>query len=123
MVRFSVSRMLVCVTAFAIAYARFADDTLLGTWVPIIVGGSVGTLCLVVAPNEIWPTTRTALFTIAGAVCVPIVVSAAFPVSHVRFDWTSIWIGVSVGFLAGCWITKSNADKLCRQRLESRSGG
>ena len=65
---FSIARMLLAVTAFAIAFGAFSYLGIAGAVVSTVIGMSVGLICLIVNPNQIWPMIRTGLITIFGGV-------------------------------------------------------
>ena len=63
---FSLTRLLLAVTAFATAFSAFSYLGFAGIAVSTLIGVSVGAICLIVKPDQIWPMVRTGLMTILG---------------------------------------------------------
>ena len=63
---FSLTRLLLAVTTFATAFGAFSYLGFAGIAVSILIGVSVGAICLIVKPDQIWPMVRTGMITILG---------------------------------------------------------
>jgi len=99
--QFNIIRLLLAVTAFAIALSAFGHMGAAGVCVSVIVGISTGLICLIVSPIQVWRALRMLLLTVLGGF-LGLLLSAAVPSAYNSADvnWYAA-VGGVVGFVTG----------------------
>ena len=114
LMHFSLTRLLLAVTAFATAFGAFSYLGFAGIAVSTLIGVSVGAICLIVKPDQIWPMVRTGLITILGGFIGLMFCPMVHPPYNPGDEFGCIGMGGIVGFLIGISMTAS-------QRTESNA--
>ena len=99
--------MFLAVTAFAIAFGAFSYLGIAGVVVSAVIGISVGVICLIVKPSQIWPMIRTGLITIFGGFVGLMFCPMVHPPYNPGDEFGYIGMGGLIGFVIGISMTAS----------------
>ena len=101
---FSITRLLLAVSVFSLAFGALSNLGVEGVTVAIWIGLSVGLICLIVKPKQIWPMFRTVICIIAGGVLGTLFCPTPQPPAK-SFETECAIIGGFIGFIIGISIT------------------
>ena len=66
--QFTIQRLLLVLASFAVPLALFSRLGTYGVLAATLAGFGIGSLCLILSVDQIWPAFRTALFIIGGMI-------------------------------------------------------
>jgi hypothetical protein len=120
--QFSLARLLLAVAAFAVALGPFCQRGVAGIVVSLVVGLSVGLICIVVKRNQIWPMTRTGLLTVLGGFVGLMFCPMIHPPYNPGDEFWYIGIGGLIGFAIGVSMTASQQSETDDSDTEDQNG-
>ena len=104
---FSIARLLLAVGATALAFGVFGSMGAGGVALAVVIGTSLGGVCLILKPEQVWPVTRTALIvTCCGLFALLFMADRNPPNDGARLEFVAV--GCFIGLM--CAILMSLTD-------------
>ena len=115
---FSIARLLLAVGAMAIAFGVFGSMGIGGVASAVVIGTSLGAVCLILKPDQVWPVTRTALIvTCCGLFALLFMADRNPPNDGARLEFVAV--GCIIGVMSAILISLSDTSNANEATEES----